>query len=60
MRYGRGDYWIAYATTFMTKEQVIIASTNTVRINSYQQIVAANDKKLARLQVLETVVKALR
>jgi hypothetical protein len=50
VHYARADYWTAYATTFLTKERVIIASTDTVRINSYQQIVAANDRQAVTIQ----------
>lgn len=41
IHYARSDYWTAYATTFLAREQVVIASTQVVRINSYQKAVAA-------------------
>ena len=37
IEYARADYWTAYATTFLAHEKVVIASTDTVRITSYQQ-----------------------
>jgi hypothetical protein len=39
IEYARADYWTAYATTFLAGEQVIVASTDTVRITPYQQAV---------------------
>ena len=37
IRYARSDYWTAYATTFLSGERVVIASTEVVRINAYQR-----------------------
>jgi hypothetical protein len=39
IEYARADYWTAYATTFLAGERVIVASTDTVRITSYQEAV---------------------
>jgi hypothetical protein len=50
IHYARSDYWTAYVTTFMTRERVIIASTDTVRIDSYQRQVAANDAQARTVQ----------
>lgn len=50
VRYARGDYWTAYATTFLSGEKVIVASTDTVRINSYQAEVAQHDREAMTLQ----------
>ena len=50
IHYARSDYWTAYVTTFMTREQVVIASTDTVRIDSYQRQAAANDQQAVTLQ----------
>ena len=44
VRYARSDYWTAYITTFMTGERSVIASTDTVRIDEYQQQVSAHDE----------------
>ena len=42
IQYGWADYWNAYYVTFVSKEQVILASTSVVRVRKYQQIVAAH------------------
>ena len=33
------DYWIAYHVTFLTREQIIVASSDFMRIPSYERIV---------------------
>jgi hypothetical protein len=50
MHYARGDYWTAYATTFLADEAVIVASTDTVRINSYQRLVGSHDRQAVTVQ----------
>lgn len=42
IRYGRADYWDAYAVTFLAREQVILSSTSKVRISAYQSAVDAH------------------
>ena len=42
IRYARSNYWIAYEVTFLTGEEVIVASTNHVRIRQYQTIADAH------------------
>jgi hypothetical protein len=42
IRYARADYWTAYVMTFFSDERVIVASTDYIRINSYQRIVDAH------------------
>jgi hypothetical protein len=42
IQYARADYWTAYPTTFFANEQVVVASTDTVRITEYQRQVAAH------------------
>jgi hypothetical protein len=39
IRYARGGYWDAYVVTFLAREQVIIASTEQVRISAYGALV---------------------
>ena len=39
-RFAKSDYWTAYYLTFVTGEEVIVASTNYVRILQYQTVVA--------------------
>ena len=50
IEHARSDYWTAYATTFLANEQVVLASTDTVRISSYQVEVAANDERAMNVQ----------
>jgi hypothetical protein len=50
IRYARSDYWTAYITTFFADEQVVIASTDTVRIAGYQHAVAAHDDQAVNVQ----------
>jgi hypothetical protein len=49
IQYAVSDYWIAYAITFMTDEQVIVASEDFVRIPAYQDIVAQHTDKAVRI-----------
>jgi hypothetical protein len=39
IRYARAGYWDAYVVTFLTREQVVIASTEQVRISAYGALV---------------------
>jgi hypothetical protein len=39
VRYGRAGYWDAYIVTFLSREQVVVASTEKVRISAYQTAV---------------------
>ena len=50
IRYARADYWTAYATTFLAREQVVIASTEVVRINGYQREVDAHRTEAVTVQ----------
>lgn len=50
VRYARADYWTTYATTFHARELVVIASTDTVRISSYQRDVASNSSEAVDVQ----------
>ena len=40
--YGRARYWDAYVVTFLARERAVVASTDKVRIPSYQTRVDAN------------------
>jgi hypothetical protein len=42
VRYGIAEYWIAYHVTFLTREQVIVASYDFVRIRPYELIVRSH------------------
>jgi hypothetical protein len=52
IRYGRAIYWDAYAVDFLSRERVIVASVDLIRIPEYQQRVdehAASAVNLPRL-----------
>jgi hypothetical protein len=49
IRYATSDYWIAYAVTFLTKEQTKIASTDLVRIREYNRLVEAHPDETIRI-----------
>jgi hypothetical protein len=49
VHYAVSDYWIAYAVTFMTREQVIVASDDFLRIPRYNQIVAEHAGESVRI-----------
>jgi hypothetical protein len=49
LHYAVSDYWIAYAVTFMTAEQVIVASEDFLRIPRYNQIVAEHAAESVRI-----------
>ena len=50
IRYARAGYWDAYFITFLSQERVIVASTTTVRITSYQAQVDAHAPEAVTLQ----------
>ena len=58
IHYARSDYWTAYYTTFLAAERVVIASTEIVRISSYQSEVEAhrNEAVLVHHGPCETTV----
>jgi hypothetical protein len=49
IRYARSDYWTAYYTTFLADERVIVASTETVRIDEYQRLESAHHSEAVTL-----------
>jgi len=50
IKYAWAGYWDSYRVTFLSRERVIVASTETVRIPSYQTRVEQNQGNAARLQ----------
>jgi hypothetical protein len=52
IRYARGRYWDAYVITFLSREKVIVSSTETVRISSYQAEVDRHPAEAVTLQRL--------
>jgi hypothetical protein len=49
IRYAVSDYWIAYHVTFLTKERIIVAADDVVRIKEYGDIVAAHKNEAIRI-----------
>jgi hypothetical protein len=42
--YGYAMYWDCYIVDFLSREQVILASTDVIRIDAYQRLVDPNEK----------------
>lgn len=49
IRYAYADYWLAYYITFLTNEQIVVASTDVIRIPEYGRIVDAHRAEAIRL-----------
>ena len=49
IRYGTADYWIVYHVTFLATEQIILASSDFVRIPSYVRIVSEHAGEAVRV-----------
>jgi hypothetical protein len=49
VRYGWGSYWDSYRVTFLSRERIIVASEDVVRITAYQTIVEQNQPSAIRL-----------
>jgi hypothetical protein len=39
IRYAFSDYWIAYTISFLTKERIVVAATDVIRIAEYNRVV---------------------
>ena len=52
IRYARAIYWDAYVVDFLSRERVIVASTDIIRIPEYQDEVQAHDADAVMLQRL--------
>ena len=50
IQYARAEYWTAYVMTFFSGERVIVASTDYIRINSYQSEVDAHHADAVTVQ----------
>jgi hypothetical protein len=50
IRYARASYWDAYAVDFLSRERVIVASTDIVRIPEYQKQVDEHAKDAVEIQ----------
>ena len=49
IRYAMADYWIAYYTTFMTNERIVVAADDIGRIPVYEQEVLAHRGEAVRI-----------
>ncbi|HET7695835.1 MAG TPA: hypothetical protein VFK57_09025 [Vicinamibacterales bacterium] len=49
IRYGMADYWLAYYVTFATGERIVLASSDVMRISTYEQIVNEHRGDAVRL-----------
>ncbi|HEY2432475.1 MAG TPA: hypothetical protein VGI12_07350 [Vicinamibacterales bacterium] len=49
VRYGTADYWIAYYITFLTDERIILASSDFVRIRTYNVLVEHHAAEAVRI-----------
>lgn len=49
IRYGTADYWNAYYITFVTRERILLASYDYVRIPSYMQTVSEHANEAVRV-----------
>jgi hypothetical protein len=48
-RYALADYWLAYSITFLTNERIIAASSDFIRIQEYQRILAQHRAEAVRI-----------
>jgi hypothetical protein len=49
IRYAMADYWIAYYTTFMTNERIVVAADDIGRIPAYEADVNAHRQEAVRI-----------
>lgn len=49
VRYATSDYWIAYAVTFMSRERIVVASEDFLRIPGYNDVVKAHAGESVRI-----------
>jgi hypothetical protein len=49
VKYSRAEYWDAYALDFLTREQVVVASTGKLRVREYETIVDAHRSKAVEI-----------
>lgn len=49
VRYAYSDYWTAYPLTFLTRERIVVASDDFVRIRSYNRIVDEHRAEAVRI-----------
>ena len=49
IRYAYADYWTAYYVTFMTRERIIVASDEVVKVRTYNRLVDAHRDEAIRI-----------
>ena len=49
IRYAEADYWLAYALTFLSREEILVASNDFLRIPEHNRIVAAHRSEAVRV-----------
>ena len=49
IRYAEADYWLAYALTFLSREEIIVASNDFLRIPEHNRIVGAHRSEAVRV-----------
>ncbi len=49
VRYGSADYWVAYYISFLSRERIILASSDFVRIRTYNDLVAQHAQEAVRI-----------
>lgn len=49
IRYAYSDFWVAYYVTFMTRERVIVAADDAVRIRTFNNLVDAHRSQAVRI-----------
>src|SRR5436189_390858 len=49
IRYGYADYWTSYYVSFMTRERIIVASDEAVKVRTYNRMVDAHRDEAFRI-----------
>ena len=49
IRYGYADFWTAYYVTFLTRERILLAADDAVRIRTYNRIVEQHAAEAVRI-----------
>jgi hypothetical protein len=49
IRYGYADFWVAYYVTFMSKERIIVASEDLVKVRTHNRLVDAHRDEAVRI-----------
>jgi hypothetical protein len=49
IRYGYADFWTAYYVSFMTRERIIVASDDAVKVRSYNRLIDAHRSEAIRI-----------